>query len=56
MGWKAANELIGTLHIYQFYLLGAVIAFHAGFHIWRHIALRDNALRIMAPRFLHRFL
>ena len=56
MGWRAANEIIGTLHIYQFYLLGVVIAFHAAFHIWRHVRLRDNALRIMAPRALHRFL
>lgn len=56
MGWRDANELIGTLHIYQFYLLGVVIAFHAGYHLWRHFRLRDNALRIMAPRVLHRFL
>jgi cytochrome b561 len=56
MGWREANRLIGTLHIYQFYLLGIVIAGHAAFHIWRHIKLRDNALRIMAPKALHRFL
>ncbi|MEQ6247287.1 cytochrome B [Sulfitobacter sp. HNIBRBA3233] len=56
MGWDRANDIIGTLHIYQFYLLGVVIAFHAAFHIWRHIRLRDNALRIMAPKVLHRFL
>ncbi len=56
MGWRAANEIIGTLHIYQFYLLGVVIAGHAAYHIWRHVKLRDNALRIMAPKALHRFL
>lgn len=56
MGWQRANAIIGTLHIYQFYLLGVVIACHAAFHIWRHIKLRDNALRIMAPKVLHRFL
>lgn len=56
MGWERLNEWVGTAHIYQFYLLGVVIVFHAGFHIWRHIRLRDNALRIMAPRFLHRYL
>ena len=56
MGWRRANEIIGTLHIYQFYLLGVVIAGHAAFHIWRHFHLRDNVLRIMTPKALHRFL
>lgn len=51
-----ANDLIGTIHAVEFYLLAGLIAVHAGFHIWRHVALRDNALRIMAPRALHRFL
>lgn len=50
------NNLIGTFHIYEFYILGVIVAIHAAFHIWRHIRLHDNALRIMAPKFLHRFL
>jgi cytochrome b561 len=29
---------------------------HVGFHIWRHIKLRDNALRIMALKAFHRYL
>lgn len=56
LGFKDANELIGTLHIFEFYLVAAIAALHGAFHIWRHIHLRDNALRIMVPRFLHRFL
>ena len=56
MGWERANEIVGTLHIWQFYALGAVVVVHAAFHTWRHLHLRDNALRIMAPKFLHRFL
>jgi len=56
MGWAHTHEVIGQLHIYQFYLLGVVIAGHAAYHIWRHVSLRDNALRIMAPKVLHRFL
>lgn len=56
MGWRQANEIIGKLHIYQFYLLGVVIVGHAAFHIWRHVRLRDNVLRIMTPKALHRFL
>lgn len=53
---ERANEVIGTLHIVQFYTLGAVVVVHAGFHVWRHVRLKDNALRIMAPRVFHRFL
>ena len=53
---KAANSIIGKLHIAQFYALGVLVAAHAAFHVWRHVALHDNALRVMAPRALHRFL
>lgn len=31
-------------------------AFHAVFHLWRHTALNDGALRMMAPRAWHRYL
>ncbi len=50
------NEIIGQVHIFEFYILAAIVVIHAGFHIWRHYRLRDNALRIMAPKALHRFL
>lgn len=56
MGWKHANEWVGALHIIEFYALGGVVALHAAFHIWRHYSLRDNALRIMAPKRWHRYL
>ncbi|MEM9579397.1 MAG: cytochrome b/b6 domain-containing protein [Pseudomonadota bacterium] len=56
LGLKDANHIVGKAHIYQFYALGAVVAAHALFHIWRHYRLRDNALRIMLPKALHRFL
>lgn len=52
----AANDVVGWVHAVEFYALGAVAAGHAAFHVWRHLRLRDNALRIMAPRALHRFL
>ncbi|MEP3688463.1 MAG: cytochrome b/b6 domain-containing protein [Sulfitobacter dubius] len=51
-----AHDLIGKIHIYEFYLLAAIAGAHALFHLWRHLRLRDNALRIMAPKCLHRFL
>ena len=53
---RAANEIVGLVHIIEFYALGVVAAGHAGFHIWRHYRLRDNALRIMAPKKLHKYL
>ena len=56
LGLSQANTIVGKLHTYQFYGLAAVVLFHALFHLWRHIRLRDNALRIMAPNVLHRFL
>ncbi|MEM1232958.1 MAG: cytochrome b/b6 domain-containing protein, partial [Pseudomonadota bacterium] len=45
-----AHDLIGTAHSYQFYSMIALVAGHAAFHIWRHVRLRDNALKIMAPK------
>ena len=56
LGMKEANDIIGQIHIYEFYLLALIAATHAGFHIWRHLRLRDNALRIMAPKALHKYL
>ena len=51
-----ANHWVGQVHIYQFYLLAALTLAHGIFHIWRHYRLRDNALRIMVPKFLHKYL
>lgn len=56
LGLPEWNRLVGTVHAIEFYTLGAIVAAHAGFHIWRHLWLRDNALRIMAPKRLHRYL
>jgi len=56
LGLPEANEIVGAIHIFEFYLLGIIVILHAGFHIWRHIWLRDNALRIMTPKRLQRFL
>ena len=35
-------------------LLALVIA-HIAFHVWRHFWLKDNALRMILPKLLHRF-
>ncbi len=56
LGLRETNDLIGTLHIYEFYLVAGIALVHALFHIWRHVHLRDNALRIIVPKMFHRFL
>lgn len=56
MNWPQLNDWIGTFHIYEFYLLAVIALAHAGFHIWRHWKLKDNALRIMAPKVVWRWL
>ena len=56
LGLERANEIIGLLHVVEYYTLGVIAGGHAAFHIWRHVKLRDNALRIMAPKRLHRYL
>ncbi len=50
------NDWIGRVHEIEFYTLALIATGHCAFHIWRHFWLRDNVLRIMAPRALHRFL
>ena len=37
-------------------LLLAAATFHGIFHFWRHNALYDGALRVMTPRFVHKYL
>jgi cytochrome b561 len=51
-----ANDIIGKIHEFEFYLLAVIAIGHAAFHTWRHLRLHDNALRIMTPKLLHRFL
>jgi cytochrome b561 len=56
LGLARAHEIALQVHVWEYYLLAVLAAGHAAFHLWRHLKLRDNALRIMAPRALHRFL
>ena len=56
LGMPQANDLVGLFHTYQFYALAGVVLIHSGFHTWRHLRLRDNCLRIMMPKALHRYL
>jgi len=55
-GGQSLHGFFEDVHEIAFNALIAVIVVHVIFHLWRHFGLRDNALRIMTPRFLHRFL
>lgn len=56
IGAKGLHDIAEEIHEIVFNALIFVIAAHTVFHLWRHTALRDNALRIMVPKALHRFL
>jgi len=43
-GWNAVLALL------------AASMFHAVFHLWRHTALYDGALRMMTPKIWHKYL
>ncbi len=55
-GSRGLHDLAEEIHEVVFDGLIIVIVLHALFHLWRHFLLKDNALRIMIPRALHRFL
>ena len=44
------------IHEITFDLLIIGIVVHALFHVWRHFRLKDNALKIMVPKSLHKWL
>ena len=57
-GWGNASlhDIATEVHEIVFDATLILILAHMAFHIWRHYGLRDNALRIMAPKPLHRYL
>ncbi len=57
-GWGtvALHDIAEEIHEIVFNVTVLMIFVHLGFHIWRHVLLKDNARRIMFPRALHRYL
>ena len=53
---KVLHDLAQEVHELIFNLALIGVGLHAGFHIWRHYLLRDNALRIMVPAKLHKYI
>jgi len=56
VGPKVVYEFLQEVHELVFNGLITLIIVHTVFHLWRHFLLKDNALRIMVPRMLHKYL
>ena len=57
-GWgtPGLHEVMEDIHEIAFDVALYAIFAHLIFHIWRHVWLKDNALRIMVPKRLHKYL
>jgi hypothetical protein len=55
--WAQVTESLNARDLFQWYMIltGAVM-FHAIFHLWRHTALNDGALRQITPQVIHKYL
>ena len=51
-----AKAWAGTFLFVECHTPAVVAGFHALYRVWRHYALHDNALRIMVPKMMQRFL
>ena len=49
-------DIAEEVHEIAFDALTILAVVHISFHLWRHYLLKDNALRIMVPKVLHRWL
>ena len=56
IGSKGVYEFLQDVHELVFNGLITIIVVHTVFHLWRHFILKDNALRIMVPKVLHKYL
>ena len=56
IGSRTLHGLAEELHEIVFNAVILLIVTHTLFHVWRHYWLKDNALRIMVPKVLHKYL
>lgn len=56
VGVETLHDVMTEIHEIVFDALTLLAIAHLSFHIGRHVLLKDNALKIMAPRALHRYL
>ena len=55
-GSEQVHDLAIQAHEFVFNTLLALIIVHAVFNLWRHFIVKDNVLRTMMPKVLHRWL
>ncbi len=55
-GGKGFDDFAQEVHELLFDGLILLIGLHIAFHLWRHFWLKDNALRVVAPRIPHIYL
>jgi cytochrome b561 len=57
-GWgtDTLHDFLSEVHDVSFKIMLIAILIHVIFHLWRHFGLKDNALRIILPKRLHRYL
>lgn len=56
IGTEGLHDIATEIHEIAFDALTILVIAHIAFHLWRHYLLRDHALKIMAPKRLHRWL
>ena len=56
VGNDGLHDFVSEIHELAFDILLLTIIAHAVFHVWRHFWLKDNALRVMVPQVLHKYL
>lgn len=56
VGSKQLHGLFEEVHEIAFNVLLFILVIHIAFHLFRHFGLKDNALKIMTPKALHRYL
>jgi len=56
IGSKTIQGLLKEVHEIAFNTLIVAIMAHVAFTLWRHFRLKDNVLRIMVPKLLHKYL
>ena len=56
LGNGTLHGLAEEIHEIAFDALLIIIVAHAVFHLWRHFILKDNALRIIMPKIMHKYL
>ena len=56
IGNRDLHDMLNEIHELAFNITLFFGLAHGAFHLWRHLWLRDNALRLILPKAMHRWL